>query len=238
MTILKHMLGLLLILVLVSACSSANMRGSWASPDHSGKVENVYLVGITENDLVRRIFEDSFSSHLINHGVNTVSSYKDLPRNEEPNREEIIRTMAENGFDSVLFSNVVSQQRETVTDLGYVYYGGITGYRQRSYYGGRSYYGSRLGFYAGSGGYNGRGGYYDRIGFNPRGYRSYNSVISQPATSTEFTIFTVDSVLYDLQTGEKLWLAKLEVDDLTNIEKMVQDYVEVVTKDLKAKGFI
>ena len=238
MTTLKHMLGLLLRLVLVSACSSATMRGSWADPDHTGKVENVYLVGMTENDLVRRIFEDSFSSHLINHGVKTVSSYKDLPRNEEPNREEIIRTMAENGFDSVLFSNVVSQQRETVTNLGYVYYGGITGYGERGHYGGRGYSGGLLGYYAGSGGYYGRGGYYDRIGYNHRGYRSYNSVIYQPATSTEFTIFTVESVLYDLQTGEKLWLAKLEAEDLTNIQKMVQDYVEVVTKDLKEKGFI
>ena len=238
MTILKHMLGLLLMLVLVSGCSSATMRGSWASPDHSGKVENVYLVGFTENDLIRRMFEDSFSSHLINHGVNTVSSYKDLPRNEEPNREEIIRTMAENGFDSVLFSSVVSQQRETVTNLGYVYYGGITGYGERGTYGGRGYYGGLLGYYAGSGGSYGRDGYYDRIGYNHRGYGSYNSVIYQPATSTEFTLFTVESVLYDLQTGEKLWLAKLETDDLTNIQKMVQDYVEVVTKDLKEKGFI
>jgi hypothetical protein len=33
-------------------------------------------------------------------------------------------------------------------------------------------------------------------------------------------------------------LAKLETDDLTNIQKMVLDYVEVVTKDLKEKGLI
>jgi hypothetical protein len=215
MAISIRILGLMLILVLVSACSSSFMRGSWASPDHIGEIENVYVVGFTQDELIRRIFEDSFGSSLTNRGVNTVSSYKDLPANEEFNREEIIKTMAEKGFDSVLFSKVVSQRSETVINPGYVSYGG------RGYYGGR-------------GGRGGYGGYYGGRG----GFRSYDSAIYQPSTSTEFTIFTVESALYDLQTGEMIWSANLEVVDEINFEKGVQDYVEVVTKDLEDKGLI
>lgn len=222
-----RLLGLMLMLVLVSACSGSTMRGSWSSPDHIGKIENVYLVGITQNELVRRIFEDSFDSHLTNYGVAAVSSYKDLPANEELNREEIVKAMTDNGCDSVLFTNVVSQRSEIFTNPGYV-----VGYASGPYYGGRR-------------------GAYDRrpsIDRRPDGYSRYNNwssyynrrydVVYQPPTSTEFTILTVESVLYDMQTGEMIWLAQLETIDEINIENMVRDYVEVVTKDLKEKGLL
>lgn len=193
MTITTRMLGVLLISVLISACSSATMRGSWANPEYTGKLENVYLVGITQDDLIRRIFEDSFSSSLINHGVRTIPSYKDLPRNDELDREKIIKKIAGKGFDSVLFTNVISQRDEVFAYSGYAYYGGPSGFLERGYFGSRGTH------------YIGGGSYYNGyFGYGHRGYRRYNAVIYQPATFTEFTVFTVESVLYDLQTGEKI----------------------------------
>ncbi len=236
MTISKRMLGMLLISVMISACSSATMRGSWADPEHTRKLENVYLVGITQDDLIRRLFEDSFSSSLINQGVKTVPSYKDLPRNAELDREKIIETLAKKGFDSVLFTEVISQRNEVFAYSGYAYYGGPSGFLERGYFGSRDnrhYFGSHNSHYIGG------DSYYNRyFGYGHRGYRRYNAVIYQPATFTEFTVFTVESVLYDLQTKKKIWLAELETDDITNIEKMVRDYVKVVTSDLAEKGLI
>jgi hypothetical protein len=45
-------------------------------------------------------------------------------------------------------------------------------------------------------------------------------------------------VLYDLKTEEMIWSAQLETVVEGNIEKMMQDYVDTVTKDLKDKGLI
>ena len=222
MAISIRILGLMLILVLVSACSSSTMRGSWANPDHIGKIENVYVVGFTQDELVRRIFEDSFGSSLTNRGVNTVSSYKDLPASEEFNREEIIKTMAEKGFDSVLFTKVVSQRSETVTNPGYATGGYSSGFGGRGGYGGRGRYGGRGGYGGGWGNYYGR---------------SYD-VTYMPSTTTDFVILTIESVLYDLKTEEMIWSANLDVVDEINFEKGIQDYVEVVTKDLRDKGLI
>ena len=59
-----------------------------------------------------------------------------------------------------------------------------------------------------------------------------------PPTTTQFVILTVESVLYDLKTEEMIWSAQLETVVEGNIEKMMQDYAKVVTKDLKDNNLI
>ena len=82
--------------------------------------------------------------------------------------------------------------------------------------------------------------YIDRGGYG--GWDSYYTrrydVVYQPATTTEFVILTVESVLYDLKTEEMIWLAQLETVLEGNIEKMMQDYAEIVVEDLKEKKLI
>jgi hypothetical protein len=48
----------------------------------------------------------------------------------------------------------------------------------------------------------------------------------------------VESVLYDLKSEEMIWAAQLETVLEGNIEEMMQDYAEIVTKDLKEKKLI
>ena len=59
-----------------------------------------------------------------------------------------------------------------------------------------------------------------------------------PSTTTDFVILTIESVLYDLKTEEMIWSAQLETVVEGSIEKMVQDFVNTVSKDLKGKGLI
>ena len=217
MTFLTHILGVVLTGLVVVACSSTTMSGSWSSPDHKQQIENVYIIGISQNEIHRRIFEDTFGRQLASHGVKTVSSYNDLPANEESNREDIIKAMTDNGCDSVLLTKLVSQRTETVTNPGYV-----SGYSSGPYYGGRR------GGYGRPAYYNSWGSYYNR---------SYD-VVYQPPTTTTFVVLTVESVLYDLKTEEMIWSAQLETFDEGNIEKMMQDFVNEVTKDLKKNGLI
>lgn len=217
MTFLIRVWGVVLTGLVVVACSSTTMSGSWSSPDYKGKIENVYIIGISKNEINRRIFEDTFGRQLASHGVKTVSSYNDLPANKEANREDILKAMTDNGCDSVLLTKLVSQRTETVTSPGYV-----SGYSSGPYYGGRR------------GGYS-RPSYYNRWGsyYN----RSYD-VVYQPPTTTEFLILTVESVLYDLHTEEMVWSAQLETVHEGNIEKMFQDFVKEVTTDLEKNGLI
>ena len=206
---------LALIFVTVTACSSTTMDGSWASPDFKGQIKNVYIIGITKNEMNRRIFEDTFDRALAEYGVKGISSYNDLPANLEADKNVIKERMLANGADSVLLTQLIDQRTETVTTPGT-----ISGYSSGPFYGDRGYSNRPY--------YRDWGGYYDR---------RYD-ITYQPPTTTQFVILTVESVLYDLKTEEMIWSAQLETVVESTIDKMMQDFAKVVTKDLREKGMI
>ena len=210
-------MGLMLVALLLAACSSTTMSGSWSDPAFTEKVKNVYVIGISKDETRRRIFEDTFGRQLSSKGIKTFSSYRDLPSNQENDRETIIKRMTEEGCDSVIITQLIDTRKETVTSPGRV-----SGYSSGPYYGGR-----RGGRYGG-GYYNNWGSYYGRR----------TDITYEPPTSTEFVIATVESVMYDLKTEEMIWSGQLETVIEGNFEKMVQDFVDTVSKDLTAKGII
>lgn len=219
MKILIHALLLMLTGLQVIACSSTTMSGSWSDTGYKDQVKNIFIIGIANNELNRRIFEDTFGNQLSSQGVKSVSSYKNFLATEEVDRETIVKAMVANGCDSVLLTKLTGQRTETMTNP--------------------EYYSSRYSGY-GRGGY-GRGNY-GRDGYGREGWGSYYnysySVVYQPATTTEFVLLTVESVLYDLKSEEMIWSAQLETVLEGNIEKMMHDYAEIVTKDLKEKKLI
>jgi len=203
-------LGLILFCLLAVACSSTVMDGSWSNPDYRGQIKNVYILGVAKDELHQRIFEDTFGRNLSSQGIKTVSSYHSLPRDQETNKEVIHKAMVANGCDSILMTKLTGKKTETVTDPGYVVGGYAPGFGGRGFYGG------------GWGDYYGRG--YD--------------VAYMPATTTDFVVLTIESVLYDLKTDEMIWSAQLETVVEEDLDSMVQDFAEIVTKDLKEKGLI
>ena len=218
MSNLTRTMGLLLVALLVAACSSTTMSGSWSDPAFTKKAKKVYIIGISKDETRRRIFEDSFGRQLTSQGIKTFSSYRDLPSNQDTDREAITQRMIEEGCDSVLITQLIDTRKETVTSPGRV-----SGYSSGPYYGGRR------------GGYSGRGGYYNNWGSY---YGRRTDIVYEPPTSTEFVIATVESVMYDLETEEMIWSGQLETVIEGNFEKMVQDFVNTVSKDLTEKGII
>ena len=214
MSNLTRTMGLMLVALLVAACSSTTMSGSWSDPAFTKKAKNVYIIGISKDETRRRIFEDTFGRQLASQGIKTFSSYKDLPNNQEADREVIIQRMTAEGCDSVILTKLIDTRKETVTSPGRV-----SGYSSGPYYGGRR---------GGGGYYNNWGSYYGRR----------TDITYEPPTSTEFVIATVESVMYDLESEEMIWSGQLETVIEGNFEKMVQDFVGTVSKDLAEKGII
>jgi len=214
MSNLTRTMGLMLVTLLVAACSSTTMSGSWSDPAFTKKVKNVYIIGISKNETHRRIFEDSFGRQLASQGIKTFSSYKDLPNNQETDREAIFQRMTAEGCDSVIITQLINTRKESVTSPGRV-----SGYSSGPYYGGR----------------RGVGDHYDN--WNSYYYRR-TDIVYEPPTSTEFVIATVESVMYDLKSEEMIWSGQLETVIEGNFEKMVQDFVDTVSKDLAEKGII
>ncbi len=216
MTVFIRVLVLMLIGSLVVACTSTEIVRSWSSPYYKGPIKKVYLIGVAANEVNRRIFEDSFINQFATQSVNAVSSYKDLPKNEEFDKDNIKRRMAENGCDSVLLTKLVGQQTKTVTNTGR-----SAAFSMGPYYGGRDNYG-RPAYYSSWDNY----------------YNSRIEIVYAPAATTQFEILTVESVLYDLKTEGLIWSARIETIVDVNLDKMMQEYVQEVIKDLKGKGLI
>jgi len=211
MTMFKRLMGLALIGLLATACSSTTMKESWVKPGYSNKVENVYLIGIAKEEDFRRLFEEAFKRQLSNQGVRAVASHNDLPKKQEVNRENIIKAMTANGCDSVLLTKLVKKLKEegtTGTGLKVVQASPVPLYVAPWY--------------------NNWGDYYSQ---------SYSVVNIQPTTPGTVTL-ALESVLYDLKTEERIWSAQLEIAEEIDIMQMIQDYVDTVTRNLKGKGLI
>lgn len=213
----------LLIIFLISACSSTTLTGSWRSPDYTNPVKKVYIVGVSKQETSRRLFEDKFGQSLQTYGVETVSSYKDLKNNQDADLDLLTKKVRANGADALLLTRILGKRTEEVVNPG------------------------RVSGYSSAPSYYDRDGYYpDRGVYRPepyyRNYRSYYDrryeMTYEPATISQFQVVTIESNLYDSASGELIWSAQLETVLDGTMESMIHDFIEVVTKDLHEQGVI
>jgi hypothetical protein len=211
MSIMNRLMGLALLGLLVTACSSTTVKNSWVKPGYSDKIENVYLIGIAKEEDYRRIFEETFKRRLSGQDVRAVTSHNDLPKDQENSRENIIKAMSANSCDSVLLTKLVRKRTEAGTKGQ-----GINVVKTTPV---PLYYDPW---------YNSWGSYYNQ------GYSVVNIQPTTPGTTT----LIIESVLYDLKTEERIWAAQLETVEEIDPIKMIRDYVEAVTRNLEGKGLI
>ena len=57
------------LLVITLGCSGTILNESWKSPEYSGKLESIYIIGVSKKDSTRRIFEDAFNNNFAKSGV-------------------------------------------------------------------------------------------------------------------------------------------------------------------------
>lgn len=76
-------------------------------------------------------------------------------------------------------------------------------------------------------------------------YRNWDSyyerryeAIYQPPTVTEFQVATIEANLYDARSGKLIWSALLETVIESDLEKIFNDFVKTVSKDLQKQGLL
>jgi hypothetical protein len=197
--------------LLVAACATTTVTGSWKNPDYRGTIRKIYIVGIAKQETSRRIFEDEFGRQLQPYGVTGIPSYKDLADVQNAGKETIAERVRENRADSVLLTRMVGKRTEEVVTPGR-----ISTYSTGPYYGYPDPY------------YRNWGSYYDR---------RYETIY-EPATVTQLQIATIEANLYDAATGELIWSAQLDTAVEANTQKLIADFVEVVTRELRRQGVL
>lgn len=198
----------LLLAVLTAACSTSSLSGSWKNPDYRGHLGKVYVIGVSRQEINRRLFEDVFNQSLRDQGVVGISSYKDLP-SADIGQQAVAERVRANGADSVLMARMIGKRTDEVVTPGRItgYSSGPYGYSPNPYY--RSW-----------------GSYYER---------RYEATY-EPPTVTQYQVATIEANLYDVKTGELIWSAQLETVVDANLQKLIKDFVKTVVTDLKQQG--
>lgn len=110
----------LLVVLGLGGCTSTSLRDVWSENDTSGaRFERILVVGFTENERNRRIFEDEFVAQLSRiDGVTATASIQIMPPTQGLERSQIDAILRNGEYDSVLMTQLLSIAKEQVVIPG------------------------------------------------------------------------------------------------------------------------
>ena len=108
-------MALCLALVLVSCGGRTRLTETWKDPKFkSGPVSKILVIGVTENERVRRVFEKKFVKALRAAGAEAYSSYTVLHIAGELKKEDVLAAVKKVGADAVLITSLVNVDQTEV----------------------------------------------------------------------------------------------------------------------------
>jgi hypothetical protein len=204
--------GLVLTMGVLGCASSTKMLSSSTMPDfRPGTVKKVFVVGVAQNDSLRRLYEDSFVTSLQRDKYDGEVSYRRIPDPEpkKVDKDAISAALVKDGFSHVLVTRLVSvEDRETYVPPTTMSVGV---------------------------GYGGYGGYYG--GWYPYMSMSYGYVTT-PGYTTVDRVVCLETNLYDLATQKLVWTGQTQHWVDKSAEENVRKVIYAVISDLRAKKVI
>ncbi|MCK5826351.1 MAG: hypothetical protein KAG93_04905 [Desulfuromusa sp.] len=98
----------LLLLTLLTACSSIKTIHEWKDPTYAKKLHTVLVISVVEQDYMRRQYENFITLKLNALGIAAIPSYKVLPEHgTEITREEVVEKVRQLDVDTVLVSRSI-----------------------------------------------------------------------------------------------------------------------------------
>ena len=115
-------LGTAVLLMLLTACATTKLSGTWKDESLSGKKFQKFLViGAAKQQQVRELFEDEFVRQLEAQGVKAIPSYTLIPAEKMLDKETIVSHIAENRIDAVLITRLTGSKGEREMETGNTY---------------------------------------------------------------------------------------------------------------------
>jgi hypothetical protein len=97
---------------LLCACVSVQLANSWKDPAFAGPpLRRVLVVGVTQSEVNRRLFEDTFARELGAAGPAAAASHTVLSDNGGIGRDEIRKAVEKAGADAVLVTRIVRAEK-------------------------------------------------------------------------------------------------------------------------------
>ena len=124
---LIRQLAVALSVCIIAACATSPIA-EWQDDSFSGPIDNILIIGASDQATTRRLFEDSFVKELAAIKVKAVPSYKVMSIDQIVSRETVEAAIEGQAIDSVLVTSLLGvEEVETYNPPTYYPY-------SRSYY--------------------------------------------------------------------------------------------------------
>ena len=115
--------------VLLAGCATSRLVTQQSNPDYVGKpFRSVMVVAVTEDELVRRTFEDRMVALLGRRGLKGIPAYEAIGSRGKVEEAELRRAIAASGAEGVLITRVTRVDKSSGTVPGATVGIGFYGY--------------------------------------------------------------------------------------------------------------
>ncbi|MFC4527236.1 hypothetical protein [Dyella halodurans] len=203
------------LLIALAGCSTLRITNEWRDPGWPGPpATHIAVIGISNSDSTRRVFEDTFVQELQTAGVTATASYTQIgPNDTSVNVENLIKS---SGADAILVTRVQSvEQRINVSP-------GAPGRAWGSPWGGPGW---------GGPGWRGPPG---RRGF----YGWYGNAWQQAPVVTVTEQVTLETSIWDARTETVVWVVSTQGVASNNVPRMTRNLASTLIPRLRQNGII
>ena len=198
---------ILSIVVGLSACATeTTLYERWHDAQYSGPMlQKVLVLGVFKDDIRRRAFESTFVKEVNAENKHAIAGYTLMPNAEDlTSKEKILAIVKKVGADAVLITSYKGSVEKKREVAPRVDYVPRRGMGYGSYgYGYRGYYGS-----------------------------TYQAVYRPGYTVTD-TVVQLETRVFSVADEKLVWAGKSKTVNASSSEKVVQDLVKLVIKDMK-----
>ena len=202
---------LLILLIVLMGCSSAEMVENWKNPDIViFEANKVLLVGISNNEEARINFESKLQKEFDSRDVEAVRSIDvfdvDFTDSERTEREldDLEQSLLDKDFDAILLTKIVGSEsrqsfKKTLNDF-----------------------------------------YNSQDGFN-EDYRRHQDIYYQAEYYETYTVYNAETSLYCICVGKErslIWRGSIDILDPDNVEKTIKDYVRLIVVAMEEQDLI
>ena len=209
---------ILLLLFTLSGCSSVTMIASWKDKSIPEKNYGKFLVvGVTENNQTRQLFEEVMASELLKKGLSATASYTITGVVEKQSPETLEKAVKKTGVDAVLTTRLTGRKISTDTRVGYV----MTD---------RGFANPYLNNYDVLPN--------DLYGFYGASVVSYATFDMKSVQVTNSTTYTLETNLFDTLTGKLVWSGTTSMVDPEGLITAGKKFAGVTIRALSKEGLI
>ncbi len=109
--------AILVTVLLLAACATSSPVGEWRDPDFSGRLDNILIIGVSENAERRRAFEDSFVGALAENQVTAIPSYTLIASASDLTRAGVEKAIEGRDIDAVLVTRLAGVEQGQIERL-------------------------------------------------------------------------------------------------------------------------